>query len=59
MNLNIPDLIWATVNFLLLIGITIVIVNFLRLPGKVKEITERIDEIEVKLDKIIEKNEDA
>ncbi len=59
MNLNIPDLIWATVNFLLLIGITIVIVNFLRLPSKVKEITERIDEIEVKLDKIIEKNEDA
>lgn len=59
MNLNIPDLIWATVNFLLLIGITIVIVNFIRLPSKVKEITERIDEIEVKLDKIIEKNEDA
>lgn len=59
MNLNIPDLVWATVNFLLLIGITIVIVNFLRLPSKVKEITERIDEIEVKLDKIIEKNEDA
>lgn len=46
MDLHISDLFWSILNILLVIAICILIVNLIRLPRSLKDITRRLDKIE-------------